>query len=193
MRSRLALVALSLVTSLQAAPVLGQTVGCGVPPGSERCQAWSARYNGPGTAADIASGAAISPDGSTLYVTGASPDAGGSNDAATVAYDASTGAQRWAARHVSAGGVAVTPSRDGERLFVLANAAGDLRTIAYDPADGEEVWSASYDAEGLGDTGIAVDVGVEDTRVYVTGYTTVDGGLSFDYTTIAYDQRSGEE
>ena len=68
-------------------------------------QRWASRYNGPANRDDFALSVAVSPDGATVFVTGAS--FGGRNraccnsdwDYATVAYDAATGAQRWASRY----------------------------------------------------------------------------------------------
>src|SRR6516165_2658272 len=75
-------------------------------------QLWAKLYNG-----GQAFSAATSPDGSTVYVTGA----GGDNGRAaytTVAYNAATGAQRWVSHYnggVTAFSVAVSP--DGSRVF----------------------------------------------------------------------------
>src|SRR6266702_3613314 len=77
---------------------------------------WVSRYGGTGGSAKPA-GMVISPDGSTVFVTGtASPGYG------TVAYAGATGAQLWASTYVGPGsideatGLAVSP--DGSRLYV---------------------------------------------------------------------------
>jgi hypothetical protein len=60
---------------------------------------WVARYHGPGNGSDAASSVAVSPSGRTVFVTGGSAGATSANDYATVAYNAATGAQEWAARY----------------------------------------------------------------------------------------------
>src|SRR5438552_221638 len=60
---------------------------------------WIARYNGPGKSSDIAHSLSVSPDGSRVYVTGESVGASTGADYATVAYDASNGAQVWVRRY----------------------------------------------------------------------------------------------
>ena len=96
---------------------------------------WVSRYAGTGGSAKPA-GMVISPDGSTVFVTGtASPGYG------TVAYAAATGAQLWASTYVGPGsideatGLAVSP--DGSRLYVTGTSYGgpstdyDWATVAY--------------------------------------------------------------
>jgi hypothetical protein len=103
---------------------------------------------------------AISPGGGTVFVTGDSRVAPARSDYATAAYDAATGAQRWASRysgpagHVdSARSVAVSP--DGATVFVTGGsragptgaASGlDYATIAYNAATGARRWVSRYNA-----------------------------------------------
>jgi hypothetical protein len=65
-------------------------------PGVEQ---WLRRYNGLGNSDDVAKSLGVSPDGTKVFVTGASTGSGGDDDYATVAYDASTGARLWVARY----------------------------------------------------------------------------------------------
>ena len=65
---------------------------------------WVSRYNGPANGTDYASGVIVAPDGTSIYVTGGSEGRSSSHDFATVAYNAATGAQRWAARYNANGG-----------------------------------------------------------------------------------------
>src|SRR3954471_10262926 len=62
-------------------------------------QLWVSRYTGPRAGDDEATSLVVSPDGSTVYVTGHSHGTGTGADYATVAYDASTGAESWVTRY----------------------------------------------------------------------------------------------
>jgi hypothetical protein len=103
-------------------------------------QRWVARYDGPAHAADIANAAAVTPDGTSVIVTGDSQDAESSNDWETVAYNTASGAKQWSARHDAhepdgavARAVMLTP--DGATVVVTGDSADptgiDYRTIAY--------------------------------------------------------------
>jgi hypothetical protein len=56
-------------------------------------------YNGPSSGFDEATALGLSPDGSRVFVTGASRGSGTSLDDATLAYDASNGHQLWVKRY----------------------------------------------------------------------------------------------
>ena len=60
---------------------------------------WARTYTGPGNRADSPVAIAVSPNGGSVYVTGNSPGLTTRFDYATVAYDATTGRQRWARRY----------------------------------------------------------------------------------------------
>jgi WD40 repeat protein len=115
------------------------TVGYDAGTGTRR---WVTRYGGPAFKDSGALAAAISPDGRTVYVTGASSRAVSSQpDCATVAYAASTGARQWSQRYngLASGadtGTAIAVSPLGRTLFVTGFTAGatsgeDFLTIAY--------------------------------------------------------------
>src|SRR5207249_4915568 len=84
---------------------------------------WVKRYNGPGNAYDLARALGVSPDGTTVFVTGSSLRSASTYDYATVAYDASTGARLWVKRYNgpangSDGAYALGVSPDGSTVFV---------------------------------------------------------------------------
>ena len=99
---------------------------------------WVSRYNGRGNDADWVYDLGVSPDGSMVFVTGASvgTDRG---EYATVAYDAVTGARSWVRRYNGPGkirdgarGLAVSP--DSAAVYVTGISGGqsfDYVTIAY--------------------------------------------------------------
>ena len=112
-------------------------------------QLWVRRYSGPVKGPDIATAVAVSPGGGTVFVTGGSPVRGnGTEDYATVAYDAATGRQLWVRRYSgpvkgpdAATAVAVSPG--GAAVFVTGRSRGrgngieDYATVAYDAATGQ--------------------------------------------------------
>jgi WD40 repeat protein len=160
---------------------------------------WVARYKGPGRGFwDIAYALGVSPDGSSVFVTGASTEPGGSTymDYQTVAYDAATGARLWGARYDShssddlAYALAVSP--DGSAVFVTGYRSvseTDYFTIAYDTVTGARLWSASFDGNNNTDVAYALAVSPDGSTVFVTGRT---GEYGFaDYATVAYDAATG--
>jgi hypothetical protein len=107
---------------------------------------WVERYDGPGHFDDFASALGVSPDGSTVFVTGGSTGSNGfgEEDYATVAYDAATGAREWVSRydgpaHLDDGADAMAVSPDGSTVFVTGDSNGsngyDYATVAYDAGD----------------------------------------------------------
>ncbi len=133
---------------------------------------WHAPYPG-GAASDLA----VSPDGSTLVVTGG---------AGTVAYDTATGAVRWA--NVGAPGNSVAVSPDGSTVFT-ANWDGQLPGYvisAYAAASGASVWTSSYRRTGL-TAGAFLTVSPDGTRVFARG---TSGGFGA-YLTLAFDASTG--
>jgi DNA-binding beta-propeller fold protein YncE len=161
---------------------------------------WASTYNGTGNGYDVAQAVAASPDGSGVFVTGYS-DGAANRDYATVAYDPTTGAERWSRRYDGpgkAGDVAVSMavSPDGSRVFVTGQSAGktssDYATIAYDTATGERDWIRRYDHAASGEDGGAdVAVNPDGSLVYVTGASQHRGTSSTDFATIAYDAVTG--
>ena len=160
---------------------------------------WVARYYGPRQGDDVAFALAVSPDGGDVFVTGYST---GSNlDYATMAYEASTGKQRWVARYKGPGNgddgaFALGVSPDGAKVFVSGYSLGpatfnDYATIAYSARSGTRRWVARYNGTGnVDDVATALGVSPDGRRVFVTGYS-LGSSTSLDYATVAYDPATG--
>ena len=161
-------------------------------------QLWVNRYNGPDNSTDNAYSVAVSPGGTTVYVTGDSYGATGIVESATVAYNAATGTQLWVNRYNGPGtsgtadSVAVSP--DGESVFVTgSNSAGaDYATVAYNAATGALLWVSRYRGSGNGSTAHSVAVSPDGENVFVTGDSpgTASGD---DYATVAYNAATGAQ
>jgi hypothetical protein len=145
---------------------------------------WTQRYNGyngGGSEPDDAYALTVSPDGSTVFVTGTSY--GGPTteyDWATIAYNATTGTQLWVARYNgpatygdSANALRVSP--DGSKLYVIGvtDHGYDLATVAYNAGTGAQLWSKTYKT-GATTTSFAAALGVspDGSTVFVTGHAT---------------------
>ena len=166
-------------------------------------QKWVKRYNGPVNSGNQAYSVAVSPDGSTVFVTGGS-GASGEDYYATVAYNAATGAQQWVKRYDGgnfgggeAKSVAISP--DGKTVYVTGYLAGagtseeDYATVAYNATTGAQVWVKRYNGTGKADDladSVAVSPG--GGTVYVTGYSE-DTNLEFGYATVAYNAATGAQ
>jgi hypothetical protein len=105
-------------------------------------QLWSKRYNGPGKDLDISYALGVSPDGSEVFVTGQSVGSTGTDDYATVAYEASTGAKLGVKRYDGTGhgsdtAYALGVSPGGSEVFVTGLSFGsatsgyNYATVAY--------------------------------------------------------------
>jgi hypothetical protein len=163
-------------------------------------QLWAASYHGPGTGNDLAAAIAVSPDGSDVFVTGQSSNGTGSTTGfATVAYDASTGAQLWVARYdgPAAGfdkSVAIAASPDGSLVFVTGPSLGasgrySYTTLAYQAATGATAWTQHYNQGTRNASAAALVVGPNGSTVYVTGASHSSRGQ--DATTLAYAAATG--
>jgi PQQ-like domain len=170
-------------------------------------QLWMKRYDGPTGDPDEASTLTTSPDGTMVYVSGRSfGRIGQGRDYATIAYDASSGNERWVRRyngpglteeegHDEAHAIGVSP--DGNSVFVTGASFGrrsdwDYATIAYDATTGKRTWLARYDGPtSFADYARGVGVSPDGETVFVTGYSY--GGSFSDYTTLAYDAATGEQ
>jgi hypothetical protein len=159
---------------------------------------WDKRYNGPGDGTDYGTALAVSPDGSSVAVTGSSAAAPASSSFATISYNAVTGDKEWTKRYDSPTttydyATALGFSNDGSRLFVTG--APGYATIAYDAASGAELWASLYRPHGSDNEALALAVSPDGSQVFVTGHAYAVGGESDsdDYATVAYEAGTGLE
>jgi WD40 repeat protein len=169
-------------------------------------QLWVKRYNGPGSDSDYATALAVSPDGQTVFVSGASQRAHGRNhDYATVAYDAANGTQLWVSRYDGPANNqdiarALAVSRNGTQVFVTGKSfAGpdggsyDYATVAYDALDGTQLWVSRYNGPGNRKDGApSLAVAPGGSWIYVTGWSWA-ASSGYDYATIAYAAANGAQ
>ena len=166
-------------------------------------QRWAARYDGQLNKNDIAVALAVSPGGASVFVTGYSDNSHDYWDYATVAYDASTGTQRWARRYKGQdnnGGSpeALTVSPGGGTVYVTGLGVGstsgtDFATVAYNTSTGATRWIARYNGPGNGDDAAkAISVSPGGSSVFVTGWSTRPG-TGTDYATVAYSASTGAQ
>jgi outer membrane protein assembly factor BamB len=152
---------------------------------------WLHRFNDPNNGADVARDLGVSPDGTTLFVTGQSE-----SKATTVAIDAATGERLWVSRNqegFDAFSLGVSP--DGARVFVTGQSSpfdlsSDYATVAYNAGSGAQLWASSYAGPSDDDKATLLVVSPDGTKVIVTGES--DGSPdSDDYATVAYDATTG--
>ena len=175
-------------------------------------QLWVQQYSTiPPTGTSLAaSGLAVSPDSSTVYVGGWAYDQG-IDDYVAIAYDTSNGSERWLAHwdginHLGGEARAMALSPDGSTLYLTGDCRPpsgssnfDYGTVAFSTAAGTQLWAATYDGPAHnGDEASAVTVSPDNSRVYVTGAVSVPGetpdGLrnyNLDFGTIAYTAADG--
>lgn len=127
---------------------------------------------------------AVSPDGSKVFVTGASGVTGSTYDSSmqTLAYDAATGTSLWTARWGDApgsqgnAGGAVVVSPDGSTVYVAGgrylpgtNGQPQFATAAYDSATGARRWAALYGTPGQYNVATSLAVSLDSSKIFVTG------------------------
>lgn len=159
-------------------------------------QLWVARYDGPKGSRDSAISVVVAPDGNVVFVSGRSfenPRTGNAPEFyASVAYDATTGAELWVRRSNICGRRAVAFASaivgGGSMLAVTGWESGcggfAAVTTAYDTSTGGLRWTArSEDVTA----GYAETTSPDGATVYVTGV----GHKG--YATAAYDSATGQE
>jgi hypothetical protein len=166
------------------------TIGYDAATGHQR---WVARYNGPGSGEDVVAGAAVNPDGRTLYVAGFSDGGATGDDYAVVAYNTATGQRRWVARYDGpasgtqlAAGLTVAPSGTAVYVTGLNDIPSGAATVALSTADGHQLWAALYQGPtGAGASASAITAGPNGREVFVAGQS------RSDYATLAYRASTG--
>jgi outer membrane protein assembly factor BamB len=144
-------------------------------------QLWISHYRGPGRETDLALSMAVSPAGSTIFVTGVGNGSMNGDNYVTVAYNAATGKQLWT--HHSHGNqaqsIAVNPH--GTAVYVTGDGSGHagFLTFAYNAATGKQLWTRGYGTAGKDGADLIV-ASPDGTAVFVTGSA---GG---EHLTIAY-------
>jgi hypothetical protein len=165
-------------------------------------QLWVSRF--PADGSELFNTEVVSPDGSRVFVTGAS--SGGRldrDDFETVAYAAATGKQLWARSYSGPGKLydepsAIAVSPDGRAVFVTGDsgrALGDgYATVAYDAATGRQLWASRYHGPVPGlDRAASVAISPGGREVLVTGDIKGRGTRAYDYATVAYKAATGKQ
>jgi DNA-binding beta-propeller fold protein YncE len=163
---------------------------------------WATRYNGPANRDDGAQVVGVSPDGSKVFVTGATEGSTGREEYATVGYDASSGAQLWAKLYSGPADRQDTPSElgvspDGSKVFVTGFGIGSTgifhyATLAYAASSGARLWLTRYSGlQNAGAQATSLAVSPDGSQVFVTGYSRPGVNLPVEYVTFAYDAANG--
>jgi len=167
---------------------------------------WVARYSYQHLRADAAS-VAVSPGGTQVFVTGGSAGPTGPGSAATVSYDAATGAMQWVARYsppdgrnAGAGTVAVSP--DGATVYIAGTAQvrrgqafpQNIAVVAYTAATGTQRWAALYPGAAspppvYGSNAVAMALSPDGSAVFAAGQASTQGKAL--YNTVAFGAATG--
>ena len=160
---------------------------------------WTAQYKIPRGNCQVYS-VQVSPDGSTVFITGYAAEASGTTTYRTVAYNAATGAQLWVRSFLNAKGpswaLSLAVSPDGSKVFVTGGtnvgSGGSYGTVAYSATTGATLWVARYGTRVISGT-IAGDIAVspDGSQVFVTGGTGGKAAGVSAYGTVAYNADTG--
>jgi WD40 repeat protein len=148
-------------------------------------QLWASRYPSPVHKEALEPTMAVSPAGTTVFVTGTNDGKNG-DDYATVAYSAATGKQLWASRYHGSGALSVAVNPHGSAVYVTGSgySHAGYSTVAYSAATGKQLWASTYQGPANNDGADVVVASPNGTRVFVTGWT--EGSKNYEYLTIAY-------
>jgi outer membrane protein assembly factor BamB len=189
------------VTGTSAGPTSAEDYATVAYNATTGAQLWVNRYNGPGNGTDTATAIGVSTGG-TVFVTGYSQGITAPGFA-TIAYNATTGAQSWARRYngrdwggdhyAYARSLAISPT--GNAVFVTGESAGDgtndYTTVAYNAVTGAQQWVRHYDSGYECDEGRAVAVSPSGAAVLVTGSSSILGCDAYNIVTVAYSASTG--
>ncbi len=137
----------------------------------------------------------VSPDSSTVFVTGSTTLVSKREVAATWAFDAATGATRWLKVLTGIGAAnVVTVSPDGSKVFAAGDASGfsgaaAFSTVAYDAATGAQLWLLGSFHRGAPWDSFAtsVEVSPDGSEVFTTGdVNTPEPGIIPTMAAVAY-------
>jgi WD40 repeat protein len=154
---------------------------------------WASRFDSAAHHEDEPSSLAVSPDGSSVYVTGTSrrwPN----RTFTTLAYDAVSGGTLWMQTYRGPGfdalanDIALSP--DGSIVIVAGTTESsgtgtDVAVVAYDASTGASLWSRRYD-ESSTDLAFSIATDPKTPMFFVTGWASAPAG-SAQVLTIAYD------
>lgn len=109
---------------------------------------WTTRIDSPIHGEDNLEDLVVSPDGSRVFVTGATRF-DFAYDLFTAGVDAASGTLLWTALRDGSYANAIGVSPDGSRVFVTGRVTApfvfDMLTIAFDAGTGEQLWTSRYD------------------------------------------------
>jgi hypothetical protein len=166
-------------------------------------QLWTSIYGGTADLPNpVPEAMAVSSDGSRVFTTSyVVSDNGGTTASATVAFDASTGAQLWSATIPLALGNDIAISPDGVKVYMTGYIPGrnpdgtpfvHALTISYDAASGQELWRSEYAASSPNQAlGFRTAVKPDGTVLYVAGSEAMPGQLPFEVMLLVYDTQTG--
>lgn len=159
-------------------------------------QLWVRNYSVSSGRASTAAAVAVSPSGSTVYVTGQGIPAGtGYADYATLAYSAATGTPLWSALYPTGGEAgAVSIAATGTQVFVTGsdNTGTYFKygTLAYKAATGTRAWAEFY-GRGSYDQPYSLTVSPAANEVVVTGRSSLNPDYGYQWATVAYSAATG--
>ncbi len=154
---------------------------------SSGAQQWAKLYQGPGHQAE-ATAVAWNPNGKSVYVTGWTVAT--TTGAATVAYNAGSGAQQWVKRSGKFVNypVSLVVSPNGKSVYIGGSARTNYVVIGYRAAGGSQLWAKQYTP---GDDELtAMAISPSGNAVFVTGLR--EGAVTHTYLTVAFKSRNGD-